>query len=95
VYISLEKNKDEIGRKFIFDQQGLDAFAAHLKGLRKVLGFTKSQLAFEASLSLSQIALIESAKINHTLSTFFAIARALNVPIETLFKFSLPDSKRN
>ena len=89
------KNKDEIARKFIFDQQGLDAFATHLKGLRKQLGFTQSQLAFEAGLSLSQIARIETAKINPSLSTVFAIARALNISIETLFKFSLPDSKRS
>jgi transcriptional regulator with XRE-family HTH domain len=89
------KNKDEIARKLIFDQQGLDAFAVHLKELRKQLSFTQSQLAYEAGLSLSQIARIETAKINPTLSTVFTIARALNVPIETLFKFSLPDSKRN
>ena len=87
------KNNDFTSRKLIFDQEGLLVFAVHLKSLRKNLGITQNQLAYEAGLSLSQIARIETAKINPTLSTIFSIARALDVPLTTLFNFSLPSKK--
>jgi len=39
---------------------------------------------------LSQIARIETARINPTLSTVFTLARTLNVPLTDLFDFELP-----
>ncbi|NLL28160.1 MAG: helix-turn-helix transcriptional regulator [Bacteroidales bacterium] len=83
-----EKNLKE--RTLIFDQKGLKAFALNLKKIRRENNITQTQLAFEAGISLSQIARIETAKINPTLSTVFAIARALDVPIKSLFDFTLP-----
>lgn len=83
-----EKNSKE--RTLIFDQEGLKAFALNLKKIRRENNITQTQLAFEAGISLSQIARIETAKINPTLSTVFAIARALDVPIKSLFDFTLP-----
>lgn len=77
-------------RKLIFDQEGLNAFAIHLRKVRVEKEYTQSQLAFEAGLSLSQIARIETAKINPTLSTIFAIARTLEVSLQELFSFELP-----
>jgi len=79
-------------RKLIFDTKGLKVFASHLKKLRKEKGFTQSQLAFESGLSLSQIARVETARINPTLSTVFAIARALEMEdgLHEMFKFNLP-----
>ena len=77
--------KKPIKRKLIFDQIGLDAFAVQLKKVRTQKGFTQDQLAFESGLSLSQIARIETAKINPTLSTIFAIARAMEVSLSELF----------
>ena len=81
-------------RKLIFDHKGVKAFAMQLKKVRKDVGITQSQLAFEAGISLSQIARIETARINPTLSTVFSIARALNVPLATLFDFALPEEKK-
>ena len=76
-------------RKLIFDQIGLAEFASQLKKIRINKGFTQNQLAFESGLSLSQIARIETAKINPTLSTIFAIARAMEVPLSELFDIKL------
>jgi transcriptional regulator with XRE-family HTH domain len=87
------KKVNSIKRKLIFDNEGLEAFAKHLKMLRNDLGITQNQLAFEAGISLSQIARIETAKINPTLSTIFAISRALDIPLSSMFSFSLPENK--
>ena len=78
-------------RKLIFDKKGLDAFAVQLKKVRLKKGYTQSQLAFESGLSLSQIARIETSRINPTLSTVFAIARALELEdsLHELFRFEL------
>ena len=80
-------------RKLIFDHEGIKAFAKQIKKLRNEVGISQTQLAFEAGISLSQIARIETAQINPTLSTVFAIARALDIPLTTIFSFSLPASK--
>ncbi len=79
----------------IFDQAGLEAFALHVKSLRKELGFTQQQLAFESGLSLTQIARIETAVSNSTLSTVFALAYAFDIPLSKLFSFSLPDKEKH
>ena len=81
-------------RQLIFDQEGIKAFAIQLKKLRNEAGITQSQLAFEAGISLSQIARIETARINPTLSTVFAMARVLNIPLPTIFDFTLPENKK-
>ncbi|PBQ34883.1 transcriptional regulator [Sphingobacteriaceae bacterium] len=76
-------------RKPISDQKGLEAFAINLKEVRAKYAYSQVQLAYEADLSLSQIARIETAKINPGLSAIFAIARAMNVPLSELFDFKL------
>lgn len=81
-------------RKLIFDHEGLELFATQLKKLRKEAGISQNQLAFEAGISLSQIARIETARINPTLSTVFAIARALEIPLTSMFNFVLNDNKK-
>jgi len=87
-------NKPKKRRKPISDQKGLEAFAAHLKEVRTKNGYTQQQLSFEADLSLSQIARIETAKINPSLSATFAMARAMNIPLSELFDFKLPDKEK-
>lgn len=89
------KNKKPTKRKLLFDTEGLQAFSQQLKTIRKREGFTQSQLAFEAGISLSQVARIETARINPTLSTVFAIARAMNISLPSLFDFSLTSAKKN
>lgn len=86
------KPKQKRNRKNIFDEDGIKAFATQLKEIRIKEGYTQSQLAFESGLSLSQIARIETAQINPTLSTVFILARTLDIPLKKLFDFELPSS---
>ena len=65
------KSEEEGNRKKIFDKDGVKAFAIQLIKIRTNKGYTQSQLAFESGLSLSQIARIETARINPTISTVF------------------------
>ena len=87
--LSAMKIQQQGDRKLIFDNEGIKAFALQLKKIRMREGFTQSQLAFESGLSLSQIARIETARINPTLSTIFTLARTLNVTLPDLFNFEL------
>ena len=79
------KNK----RVLIFDEEGLKKLAEKLKEVRKKQGFTQEELAYQSELTLSQIARIETMKINPTVSTMFRIARTLDVPVSELFDFKL------
>lgn len=76
-------------RTLIFDQKGIDAFAKRFKEVRKEAGYTQTQLAFESGISLSQIARIETGKINPTISTVFALAKTMEIEIAELFRFKL------
>ena len=76
-------------RKLIFDEQGINDFAHQVRKYRIKEGLSQSQLAFESGLSLSQIARIETSRINPTICTAFALSRALNIPLTTLFSFEL------
>jgi DNA-binding XRE family transcriptional regulator len=82
-----------VERKLIFDESGLKAFAQRLKEVRKIKNFSQEELAYKSGLSLSQIARIETAKTNPTLSTIFRIARTMEVKLPELFDFSLPYEK--
>ena len=88
-------SRQKVDRKLIFDEEGIKAFAIQLKKIRIREGFSQSQLAFESGITLSQIARIETARINPTLSTVFTIARTLNVPLADLFNFKLSQKENN
>jgi transcriptional regulator with XRE-family HTH domain len=81
-------------RKLIFDEEGLILLAQRLKELRLEMGYTQESLAYESELTLSQIARIETVKINPTVSTMFKIARTLNVPVSALFEFKLSNKPK-
>jgi transcriptional regulator with XRE-family HTH domain len=76
-------------RNVIRDSEGLLALANQLKLVRKRHGYTQERLASEAGLELSQIARIETAKTNPTVSTMMRIARTLDIPVNHLFEFKL------
>lgn len=67
----------------------LQAFAAHLKKLRKEKGFSQEKLAFEAGLDLSHIAKMETCKRNPKLTTLVALSKALQVPVRELTDFEI------
>ncbi len=82
-------------RKTIYDKEGLEQFARRLKYIRKLKAITQEELAFRSGLALSQIARIETARINPTLSTIFRIARTLNLKPSELFDFDLSPERLN
>ena len=82
-----EKSEYENKRKLIFDEIGLKLLAQRLKQLRSEKKITQEELAYRSELTLSQIARIETVKINPTVSTMFRIAKALDVNIIELFDF--------
>ena len=81
------KKNAENTRKLIFDELGLRLLAQRLKQLRSLKKITQEELAYRSELTLSQIARIETVKINPTVSTMFRIAKALDVNIIELFDF--------
>lgn len=73
----------------IRDIEGLEQMAKKLKQIRIQKGFTQEELSYQSGLSLSQIARIETVRINPTVSTIFRIARTLNINVSELFDFKL------
>ena len=76
-------------RVLIYDEEGLKLLAKKLVEVRKRKGFTQEELAHESEITLSQIARIETCKINPTVSTIFKLARTLKVNVGELFDFKL------
>ncbi len=77
-------------RVTIFDEKGLAAFATQLKKVRKDKGYTQEKLSDESGITLSQIARIETVKINPSLSTIFVLMRTLDMQPNEMFNFKLP-----
>ena len=82
------KSNAENKRKLIFDEEGLKLLAQRLKQLRSEKKITQEELAYRSELTLSQIARIETVKINPTVSTMIQIAKALDVSLSELFDYS-------
>ncbi|KAF2512108.1 helix-turn-helix transcriptional regulator [Flavobacterium zhairuonense] len=89
----MEKN-DSKSRKLIFDEEGLQSLAKRLKEVRSEKKMSQEDLADKSDITLSQIARIETAKINPTVSTIFKIARGLEVSPKELFDFELVAIKK-
>jgi predicted transcriptional regulator len=69
------------------DDQILRAFALQMKKIRSEKNITQEELVYTSGLSLSQIARVETAKVNPTLCTVFVIARYLEVSPKELVDF--------
>jgi transcriptional regulator with XRE-family HTH domain len=69
------------------DEKILIAFGKTLKKVRKKMNFTQEDLAYQSGISLSQIARIETGKINPTLCSIVVIAKTLKVSPRELMDF--------
>ena len=69
------------------------AFGIHVRKLRKEKGLTMEKIAELADVDYRQIAYIEKGETNVTISTIFALALALELPMHDLLKFDIPESK--
>lgn len=65
----------------------MEAFGKKVLAIRTEKGMTQESLAFEAGISQVQIARIEAGSINTTISSAYAIAKALGVKASELFDF--------
>lgn len=55
--------------------------------MRKDAGLSQEDLANDADIPLSQVGRIERGEVNTTISTAYALSKALQIKIDTLFKF--------
>lgn len=83
------KKQVKTKRRLLFEHDGLGLLAERIKEVRKAKGYTQEDLSGEADISLSQIARIETKRINPTVITIFRIAKALDVKVSELFNFKL------
>ena len=70
----------------------LKAFGENVRKLRQSRNLSQEELYDLAGLSKNQIGNIERGEVNTTISTAFAIASALNIPISELFQFEYSPS---
>lgn len=68
----------------------LRTFGAYLRVLRKSRKLSQRQLAWKATLEMSQIGRIERGIINTSVTQIFKIAKALEVLPKELFDFEMP-----
>jgi transcriptional regulator with XRE-family HTH domain len=61
----------------------------HIRQLREKKGLSQQSLADDSNIPKSQVARIETAKINTTVKTLIKIANALDVEPKELFDFPL------
>lgn len=70
----------------IRDEKVLKRFARNLKKARKARGMSQEDLADKAGLALSQIGRLETGRLNTSISTVYAILKALNAEANELFE---------
>jgi len=69
------------------DKKYIKSFGKNLKRIRKEVGLSQENLAFDADIPLSQVGRIERGEVNTTISTVYALSKALKINITDLFKF--------
>lgn len=69
------------------DEDFIKQFGLRLKAIRKSKKISQEELAFKAGFELSQIGRIERGTINTSISHVAAIAQALGISPDELFKF--------
>lgn len=69
------------------DELVLNAFAKKFKSIRLKKNLTQEELALRAEISLSQIARIETGRINPTLCTIVILAKTLKIHPKELLDF--------
>lgn len=69
----------------------LKAFGENIRKLREQRNLSQEVLCDLAELSKNQIGNIERGEVNTTISTAYAIAKALNLEVSELFQFPFSD----
>ena len=74
----MQRNKQKISE--------LDQIGTNIRHLREQQKLSRAQLAFEIGTNEKQLSRIEYGEINSGIMNYIKIARALNIPIENIFK---------
>jgi transcriptional regulator with XRE-family HTH domain len=70
------------------------AFGKNLRKLRKKKNLSMKHLADLTNVEYSQIARIERGVINTTITSAHAISKALEISLNKLFEFEIPEKKK-
>jgi transcriptional regulator with XRE-family HTH domain len=73
----------------IRDEAYLKAFGVNVRRLRESKNLSQEELCDKAGLSKNQIGNIERGEVNTTISSAFALSKALEIPVSELFTFYL------
>ncbi|WP_200837054.1 helix-turn-helix domain-containing protein [Dyadobacter sp. 3J3] len=71
----------------IRNRKYLQAFGAHIRRLREAKNLSQEELYDLAGISKNQIGNIERGEVNTTISSVYAISKALDIPAPNLFMF--------
>jgi transcriptional regulator with XRE-family HTH domain len=66
------------------------AFGQHLRELREQQGYSMREFAANLDIEYNQLHLIETGKINTSISMVQLIAEGLGLPVHQLFTFKFP-----
>ncbi len=75
----------------IRDKKFIKAFGEKVKELRTKNNISQEELANDADIPINQIGRIERGEINTTISTIYAISKALKIHHKDLMDFTLKD----
>lgn len=70
----------------IRNQAWLEKFGVHFREKRIKAGLTQEELSLEANISLSQIARIETGRINPSFCTLYLLASTMKISLSELFE---------
>jgi len=73
----------------IKDEALISAFGKQVRSLRKQRKLSMEKLAELANIDYRQLSYVELGQVNTTISTIYAIAKALDVSLKELFDFSV------
>jgi transcriptional regulator with XRE-family HTH domain len=76
------------------NQELLKSFGQNLRALRNKKEISMKHLADLANLEYSQVARIERGIINTTISSAYALANALEIPLNKLFEFEVGKKRK-
>jgi DNA-binding XRE family transcriptional regulator len=81
-----------VRRKPLRNDEFCKAFGAHVRKLRVRSGVSMRQFAADIDLEYNQLYLIETGRVNTSISMAQAIAEGLGVPLRDLFSFKFNTS---
>lgn len=74
----------------IRDKEAIKLFGNSIRQKRVQKGLSQEELSYQCHIDTRQIGRIERGEVNATISTVFALARALELEVAHLFDFALP-----